>query len=147
MSRMKILAGDIPPGTELYTNPGSISDLPVTGVSLAEPESIKKAGLARGLGIGRKVFFVASFVNGKQALIATDPRTFERISRDIADGPVSTDTIAARKKENMRTGVIFLGVFCLSLFVFTQYFAGSLSFLAAFGVALVAGVLARSMGK
>ena len=145
MSRIKILSGDIPRETAFYNVPGSISGLAVTEVTRADPDSVKKAGVAAPFSLGRKMYFLATFSDGRRILAVTDPRTLARLERDIADGPVSEDSIAATQRANTRTGVIFLVTFAASSLVLEQYLAGYLPFLAAFLVAAAVGVAVRML--
>lgn len=145
MAKITVLGGDIPPGTEFYNNPGSIGGLAVAGLALADPESVRNFGFRKPRGFGPKVYFMATFDDGRRALAATDPRTFGRLERDIAGGPVSSETIADRKKENTRTGVIFIVAYIASFFVLERYLAGYLPFLGAFAAAIAAGIAGKAL--
>ncbi len=145
MAKIRVLAGDIPPGTEFYTNPGSIGGQPVTGVAEADAESVKRAGMARSFGLGPKVYFIATFEGGKQALAVTDPLTFDRLGKDIADGPVSKEAIADRKKENTVTAIIFFGTLAACVFIGNNYLTGYLPFLAGFCVALAVSLVYKNL--
>lgn len=147
MARMKLLGGDLSPGTEFYNNPGSIREQPVVAIYATNPEALEKAGIRKSFSIGTKVRFIAELDDGKRVLVETDPRTYNRLINDIADGPVSADAIEDRSKENKRMGLVFLGVFFLASVVFGQYLTGTLPFLAAFGVAVVAGIVSRGICK
>ncbi|MCC8194601.1 MAG: hypothetical protein LIP28_08150 [Deltaproteobacteria bacterium] len=145
MGRIKVVSGDIPAGTEFYNNPGSIGGLPVASVVEADPRSVKEAGFGASFGIGRKICFIATFDDGRRALAITDPQTFGSLSRDIAGGPVSAESVAERKRENTRTGVLFLVSYAVSFIVLERYLAGYLPYLAALGVAVLAGATGKRL--
>lgn len=145
MAKITVLGGDIPPGTEFYNNPGSIGGLAVAELAQADPESVKKSGFVKPFGFGPKIYFIAIFDDGRRALAVTDPRTFGRLERDIADGPVSSETIADRKKENTRTGIIFIAAYIGSFLVLERYLAGYLPFFGAFAAAIAAGVAGKTL--
>ena len=102
MAKITILGGDLPPGTEFYNNPGSIGGFPIAELALADPEAVKKLGVAKR-GFFPKIYFIATLDDGRRALAAADTSTFCRLERDIADGPVAAETIEYRKKQNTRT--------------------------------------------
>jgi hypothetical protein len=138
MSKITILGGDLPRSSEFYNNPGSIANLAVAEVALADPEAVKKLGVAKPFSLGLKVYFLATFDDGRRALAATDPRTFKLLERDIAEGPVSPEDIEDRKKENTRMGILFIAAYFIGLFASARYLAGYLPFLAAFAVGIAA---------
>ena len=140
MSKIKILSGDLPGSTEFYNNPGSIAGLPVAEAVPADTDSVRQAGMARPFGIGQKVYFLATFDDGRRILAVTDPKTFARLERDIAGGPVSQEAVTTREKANTRTGVLFVVAFGASCLVFQTFLPGYLPFLAAFGVALAVSI-------
>lgn len=132
MSKITILGGDLPRSAEFYTNPGSIANLAVAAVALSDPESVTKLGISKPFSIGPKVYFLATFADGRRALAATDPRTFGRLEHDIAEGPVPHEVIDSRKKETTRLGVVFIVAYFVTLFCSARYLTGYIPFLAAF---------------
>lgn len=138
MSKITVLGGDLPRSSAFYNNPGAIADLAVAKVTLAEPEAVTKLGAAKPFSLGPKVYFLATFDDGRRALAATDPRTFKRLERDIAAGPASPEDIEGRKKENTRLGILFIVAYFIGLFLSARYLAGYLPFLAAFAAGVAA---------
>ncbi|SBW06126.1 hypothetical protein KL86DPRO_20608 [uncultured delta proteobacterium] len=142
MGKITVLGGDLPPGTEFYNNPGSIGGFAVAGLALADPEAVRKLGAVKR-GFFPKIYFIATLDDGRRALAATNPATFRRLERDIADGPVPAETVADRKKENTRAGVIFIVVYIGSFLVLERSLPGYLPYMAAFAAAIAAGVAAK----
>ncbi len=140
VGRVTILGGDLPRSSEFYINPGSLGGLAVAELAQADPGAAAKLGLGKPVGFGPKVYFLVTFADGRRALAAADPRTYDRLQRDIAGGPVAAETVADRKKENTRTGVIFVAVYFVSLYVFARYLTGYYPFLAAFAAGAAAAL-------
>lgn len=159
MSRVKILAGDLPLGAAEYCN-GYILGIQVSTVEIATEQSIKKVGgtLAGGIvggvllgplgtiggmlvgGNKKEVVFVVQFTSGEQALARADSNIFTKIQADIFNGPV------AAPHKSLMSGAAGLGMFL----GFTTGFAGGLFFfgkhLWPFVAALVSFVPALILG-
>jgi hypothetical protein len=151
MAKMKILAGDMKPGTAFYTVPGAINDEPVASVYEAEPGSVDafvRGPLGRGL--GPKVWFVANLAAGGKILVQTDPRTYRQLVADLGDEPVSRDYVAARRAENRRAGFLLIGLAIPVWFVlgrlFQSWAACVLAVCAALAITLGVGVLLARRG-
>ncbi len=145
MAKMKILGGDIPQVTSFYHNPGAICDRPVTAVIPVSPDELKNAGVRTSFGLVKKAHFIAEFDDGKRALVETNQRTYDRIIRDIADGPVSAEVVEERKKGNIRMAVVFCVFYVLGVIVISEYLPGWLPYIAAFCLAVIAGAVSRGI--
>lgn len=144
MSKLKILAGDIPRGTTFYTVPGAIRGLVLQEVLEADQDKVTQL-LGRKLrGLGRQICFVAVFTSGEQALVQTDPGTLLRIESDLARGPVSRESVQRAAGNNSRMAILFCVLFLAAWVVLGNQVQGWMAFILS-AVIGMAGAVAGSV--